>query len=292
MRSLLLVTVMIAAAHRSAPPGALEELQRWRAEQERSLTSPESPLARLPARGLSPGHNRLGSGPQDDLRFDSPGVPASAADFVWAGGMVRLEPWMPMLLVDGQPAVSGPLRWGAHVSLGPLLLVLQGGPRAPSLAVFDASLPDVVHYQGLKYLPTDWAYRVPATFTPADAGRTLTVETSTGGEKTLPLKGTLHFELHGKQLSLDGFGLGEHPNDYFVIFKDRTNGKETYGSGRFVWVPGAVDGKTTIDFNLAWNPLCAYSHAFNCPLAPPENRLPVAIPVGEATFPHQESAAP
>jgi uncharacterized protein (DUF1684 family) len=82
--------------------------------------------------------------------------------------------------------------------------------------------------------------------------------------------------------------LGEHPNDYFVVFKDSTNGKESYGSGRFVWVPGAVDGKTVIDFNLAWNPLCAYSHVFNCPLAPPENRLPIRIPVGEATYPHEE----
>ncbi len=281
----------ISAAHKPAPPGALEELQRWRAEQESRLRSPQSPLARLPARGLNPGHNRLGSGPQDDLRFDGSGVPASVADLVWAGGMVRLEPWLPMILVDGQPAVSGPLHWGAQISLGPLLLVLQGGPRSPSLGVFDASLPDVVHYRGLPYLPTDWAYRVPATFTPAAAGRTLTVETSTGSEKTLPLQGTLHFRLHGQELSLDGFALGERPNDYFVIFKDRTNGKESYASGRFVWVPGAVDGKTVIDFNLAWNPLCAYSHAFNCPLAPPENRLPVAIPVGEAAFPHVETSA-
>ncbi|MHB8419316.1 MAG: DUF1684 domain-containing protein [Myxococcales bacterium] len=280
------MTVLSAA--RAAPPGALEELTRWRAEQDARLRSAQSPLARLPARGLVPGHNRLGSGPQDDLRFDSPGVPASAADLVWAGGVVRLEPWLPLILVDGQPAVSGPLRWGAELSLGPLLLVLQGGPRAPVLAVFDSSLPDVVHFQGLRYLPIDWSYRVPATFTPAKSGRTLSVDTSTGGQKTLPLKGTLRFELHGRQLSLDGFGLGERPNDYFVVFRDRTNGKESYGSGRFVWVPGAVGGKTVIDFNLAWNPLCAYSHAFNCPLAPPENRLPVAIPVGEAALPHAE----
>ncbi len=247
-----------------------------------------SPLARLPARSLSPGHNRLGSGAQDDLRFSSPGVPEAAADFVWQGGMVRLEPLLPISMVDDQPAVSGPLQFGSKVTIGPLTLTLTGSPRTPMLGVCDASTPGMVHYQGLHYLPTDWAYRVPATFTAAEAGRTLTVDTSTGGQKTMPLKGTLHFELHGQKLSLDGFGLGEHPNDYFVVFKDRTNGKESYGSGRFVWVPGAVDGKTVIDFNLAWNPLCAYSHAFNCPLAPPENRLTVAIPVGEATYPPEE----
>ena len=252
------------------------------------MREPCSPLARAQARPLSPGHNRLGSGPQDDLHYTSPGVPEAAADFVWQGGMVRLEPLLPVSLVDDQPAVSGPLHVGSKVTIGPLTITLAGGPRAPLLAVCDASLPAMVHYQGLKYLPTDWAYRVPATFTPAEAGKTLTVDTSTGDHKTMPLKGTLHFELHGQKLSLDGFGLGEHPDDYFVVFKDRTNGKESYGSGRFVWVPGAMDGKTTVDFNLAWNPLCAYSPVFNCPLAPPENRLNVRVPVGEATYPHEQ----
>ncbi len=286
MSSLALVTLMSIS---SAPsPEAVATLASWRAEQDQRMREPCSPLAREQPRALSPGHNRVGSGPQDDLRFQSPGVPEAAADFVWQGGLVRLEPLLPISMVDDRPAVSGPLHGGARVTLGPLTLTLVGSPSAPMLAVCDAGNPAMVRYQGLHYLPTNWTYRVPATFTAAEAGRTLTVDTSTGSQKTMPLKGTLHFELHGQRLSLDGFGLGEHPDDYFVVFKDKTNGKESYGSGRFVWVAGAVDGKTVIDFNLAWNPLCAYSHAFNCPLAPPENRLAVPIPVGEATYPHDE----
>jgi uncharacterized protein (DUF1684 family) len=142
----------------------------------------------------------------------------------------------------------------------------------------------VAAYQGLHYLPTSWDYRVPARFEPADAGRTLQLETTTGGVRILPLRGVLHFEIKGHKLSLDAFALSERPNDYFVIFKDATNGHQSYGAGRFLWVPGAVDGKTVLDFNQAWNPLCAYSNAFNCPIAPPENRLAIAIPVGEATY--------
>ena len=69
-----------------------------------------------------------------------------------------------------------------------------------------------------------------------------------------------------------------------MIFRDATSGKETYGAGRFLWVKAPVDGKTTVDFNQAWNPLCAYSDAYNCPLAPPENRLTIPIPVGEAPY--------
>jgi uncharacterized protein (DUF1684 family) len=141
-------------------------------------------------------------------------------------------------------------------------------------------------YRGLHYLPTDWSYRVAARFEPVDAARTLRLETTAGSTRDLPLRGVLRFELKGKQLSLDAFALGERPSDYFVIFKDLTNGQKTYGAGRFLWVPGAVDGKTTLDFNQAWNPLCAYSNSFNCPIAPPENRLPIAIPVGEGNYSH------
>jgi len=142
----------------------------------------------------------------------------------------------------------------------------------------------VAAYQGLHYLPTNWEYRVPARFEPAEAGRTLRLETTTGGLRDLPFRGVLHFEIQGRKLTLDAFALNERPNDYFVIFKDQTNGHQTYGAGRFLWVGGAVDGRTIVDFNQAWSPLCAYSDAFNCPIAPPENRLPIAIPVGEATY--------
>jgi len=100
--------------------------------------------------------------------------------------------------------------------------------------------------------------------------------------------------LHGLQLNLpqraftlEGFQLGDRPNDLFVVFKDATSGDTTYGAGRFLWVKGTTDGKTVVDFNQAWNPLCAYSDGYNCPLAPPENRLSIPIPVGEAPYGHR-----
>jgi uncharacterized protein (DUF1684 family) len=97
----------------------------------------------------------------------------------------------------------------------------------------------------------------------------------------------LHFQLSGKPYTLEGFLLSDRPDDLFVIFRDRTNGTKTYGAGRFLWVKGPVDGRTVMDFNQAWNPLCAYSDGFNCPLAPPENKLPIEVPVGEGPYHHQ-----
>ena len=287
----LLTLLLVPTPSQPLPPDARAELTRWRAEQDARMRAPDSPLARDTTRDLTPGHNRLGSGQGDALRFDRPGLPPAALDLVWQGETVMLEPLLPLVLRNGEPAVPGPVQPGDRIAVGPLTLSIYWNqpalaPRVPALAVSDASRSEFLAYRGLHYLPEDGRYRVPAMFEPAAAGRTLTLETSTGGERILPLRGVLHFTLDGRPLSLDAFALGERPNDLFVIFKDRTSGHATYGPGRFVWVPGAVHGKAVIDFNLAWNPLCAYSPAFNCPLAPAENRLPVAIPVGEATYPH------
>ncbi len=75
----------------------------------------------------------------------------------------------------------------------------------------------------------------------------------------------------------------------FLPFVDATAPAETYGGGRYVVdaIKGADlgdwDGRLIIDFNFAYNPSCAYSAAWTCPLAPPENRLPAAIRAGERT---------
>lgn len=72
----------------------------------------------------------------------------------------------------------------------------------------------------------------------------------------------------------------------FVPFTDATNGHETYGGGRYLDVPLPPADSTgiTLDFNRAYNPYCAYNNAYSCPVPPAENRLNVAIPVGEKSF--------
>lgn len=76
----------------------------------------------------------------------------------------------------------------------------------------------------------------------------------------------------------------------FLPFADATSGQETYGAGRYLLdtIKGAdlgstADGMTVLDFNFAYNPSCAYSPRYLCPLAPPANRLPKAVKAGERT---------
>ncbi|MDO7846415.1 DUF1684 domain-containing protein [Hymenobacter sp. M29] len=72
----------------------------------------------------------------------------------------------------------------------------------------------------------------------------------------------------------------------FVPFTDNTNGRETYGGGRYLDVPLPAPDSTglTLDFNRAYNPYCAYNNDYSCPVPPAENRLRVAIPAGEKSF--------
>ena len=164
--------------------------------------------------------------------------------------------------------------------MGPLEIRIVGPGQ---VVVLDNGRPERIAYQGLHYLPVDGRYRVPATVEAVPAGKTITLDTTQHQQRQLALKGIVHFELRGQSLSLEGFQL-DRPDALFVVFKDATSGKETYGAGRFLWVKSTADGKTFIDFNQAWNPLCAYSDGYNCPLAPSENRLPIRIPVGEAPY--------
>jgi hypothetical protein len=67
-----------------------------------------------------------------------------------------------------------------------------------------------------------------------------------------------------------------------LIFGDATNGRATYGGGRFLGVPAPdEDGTLWLDFNRAYNPPCAFSPFTTCPLPPDGNRLDVSIPAGE-----------
>lgn len=99
--------------------------------------------------------------------------------------------------------------------------------------------------------------------------------------------GNAVFELYGQPQSLGLYWLDAYGGGLFLPLTDETSGDTTYGAGRYLLdtVKGAdlgtVDGRLVLDFNFAFNPSCAYDVRWSCPLAPPANRLPVAVEAGE-----------
>jgi uncharacterized protein (DUF1684 family) len=139
---------------------------------------------------------------------------------------------------------------------------------------------------GDAFFPYDPAYRVVAEVTDG-APVSSPIPASTGGTFAFSRSGHAHFDLLGCKHELElhwneGYGGG-----ILVAVVDTTSGRETYGGGRYVLdtVKGAdlgnEGGRLVLDFNFAYNPSCAFDRRWACPLAPPSNRLPLRLQVGE-----------
>lgn len=138
------------------------------------------------------------------------------------------------------------------------------------------------------YFPIDPAYRLNARLTPVENKQVVVLGTSDGKEKRYVEYAWAEFALHGKEnklLILESIDMGPYRGTLFLAFADETSGDETYGAGRYLdlkKVPGATS--ITLDFNEAYNPYCAYSNLFSCPLPPRDNLLSIPIRAGEKTF--------
>ncbi|MBI3160011.1 MAG: DUF1684 domain-containing protein [Chloroflexi bacterium] len=105
--------------------------------------------------------------------------------------------------------------------------------------------------------------------------------TSTGDLQTYTRFGKIHFQVAGQSAELTVY---QSRHGFFLPFVDAQAGVETYGAGRYLDPDTLSDGRLEIDFNLAYNPYCAYNDLYSCPIPPRENRLNVAIPAGEKVF--------
>lgn len=151
-------------------------------------------------------------------------------------------------------------------------------------------LDTTLTYTGLKYYSPDVRYKITATLTPIETRKAVVLATSDGKEERYLEFAYAEFDLdgyHNKLLILELMAMGPMKGKLFLAFGDETSGAETYGAGRYLDITKTPGSNTIIlDFNQAYNPYCAYSNSFSCPLPPPENLLRVAIRAGEKTY-HQ-----
>ena len=135
----------------------------------------------------------------------------------------------------------------------------------------------------LRHYEVDPSYNVPAVLRLAESRPVFEMPTSTGTLRKMQRVGVLEFRLGGQPMSLAAFVENgtQRIESLFVPFADLTTGTETYAAGRYLDLHPTATGIYTIDFNLAYNPYCAYNDTYDCPFPPPSNRLKVAIRVGE-----------
>lgn len=145
---------------------------------------------------------------------------------------------------------------------------------------------EIDHFQGLDYFSTSTNYRLNARLE-KNKGKKFKMPTSTERLPIYKRYGYVYFELNGETHRLTVYQnmelikKEEFKNYLFIPFRDATSGIETYGGGRYLDLQIPANTSIIIDFNLAYNPYCAYSYRYSCPVPPEENTLKIRIEAGE-----------
>lgn len=133
----------------------------------------------------------------------------------------------------------------------------------------------------LQFFDVKENYRISAQFTRINTNETFIMETNTDRKPVYRVFGKFVFEVENQALSLKVYQDTAHSDVLFCPFKDLTNGKQSYGAGRYLNFTLKDTLQPIIDFNYAYNPYCAYNPDFSCPIPPSDNHLQVQIPAGE-----------
>ncbi|MEU6824687.1 DUF1684 domain-containing protein [Streptomyces atriruber] len=252
---------------------AVQDWKHWHEQRTETVSAPYGPLALT-------GTHWLADYPEGHL----PGIPGHWVDTPDAVLLTAAPD--EGLTVDGQPltgkvhlgADSGPVT-DARVALGGRRLVVFRREGLWAVRDFDPDAAARRVFRGIDATAYDDRWAVPGRFTPYDEDRTVTVGNADGKERGLGLGGELSFRLggveHTLQVSVEADG------SLWAVFADASSGLSSY---RFRFLRPAApeaDGRTTVDFNRALLPPCAFADHFICPFPPPGNTLLSEIAAGE-----------
>jgi uncharacterized protein len=136
-------------------------------------------------------------------------------------------------------------------------------------------------FKGLSYFPENDALRLEVQVERLFDQQPMQMQTSTGDVQMYVRHSRFKFPVDGQEAELTIY---ENEHGYFLPFADSLAGTETYPAGRYLEPEELPGDRFLVDFNLAYNPYCAYNDMYSCPLTPAENRLKVPIRAGEKLF--------
>ncbi len=283
---LLVVAARAATPPRPAPPEAAREILAERARTEAWLKSaPDSYLAAVARKDFG-GKKTLtvGRAPDNDIRLEDEGIESHHLRVSVQGDRFLVESagGQARFLIQGRSERRALLEPG-KISVSRFILRLSH-QNFPAIIVFDPKSPRFKRYKGLRYFPVDLSYRYVLPLLPPPSREEAVILSIRGHQRRAIKAGRFEFEVAGRPCRLEAYrllepGVGE--NDLSLLFRDATTGRETYKLGRYLDPKRLPDGKFLLDFNEAYNPACAFSPHYNCPIPPTENTLSVAIRAGE-----------
>jgi uncharacterized protein (DUF1684 family) len=292
MRHLILASLLALPLFAAAdsPDRYRDDIAAQRQAREEGLRRPLGWLSLVGLHWIEPGTRRVGAASDNDIVLAV--GPAHLGEVRLKDGVVTLAlAHAKGVEVDGaQAAISEvPLRPDSQGQ--PTQVTFDAGAAGFNLIerdgrfalrVRDANARTRTAFAGLDYFNVDPAWRIDARFEPHPAGATIEIANVIGQLTPEPNPGAVVFERDGRTYRIEA--LANPDGSLFLIFADRTSGRETYGAGRFLDTAVPEEGRVQVDFNLAYSPPCAFNAFSTCPLPPPENRLDLAVRAGEKKY--------
>ena len=293
-----LVGILGASAAPAAGPAAPQissaaeqaAVSAWRTRRAASLTSDTGWLTLAGLFWLKPGDNSFGRGASNALVLDNAALANTAGSFVLTGDTVRFVAHAGAGVThDGQPVAAMDLVSDAHgeptvLANGALRFFIIERSGNIGVRVRDLNNPHRLNFQGLTYFSVSTAWVFNARFEPYQPVHHIKITNILGMEEDDDSPGAVVFMKDGHEWRLDTVLEDPGDKDLFIMFADLTSGHETYGAGRFLYIPLPVNGTAVLDFNKAFNPPCALNDFATCPLPPFQNRLKLKVNAGEKSY--------
>ena len=276
-----------AVASGAAGAGAndyTEEIEAWRVDREARLKADDGWLTVSALFFLPEGESRFGSSPRNDLVLPDP-FPAEAGVIERRGRTVSVRALGDPLTVDGKPVSAAqlyPAEGRVTLKEGPVTFWVHESGERLAIRVRDTEAAIRRNFTHLEWYPVDEGYRVRGKFTPHAEPLTVKTMNILGDIETYQSTGHVTLTVAGREVRMLPVNSGDQ---LWFILRDATSGDETYAAARFLYADAPdADGWTTVDFNKAYNPPCAFNPHTTCPLPPPDNRLEVRVEAGEKNY--------
>ena len=265
-----------------------QEIQKWRQQRVERLNNPSGWLSLVGLDWLKDGRNTLGSAKDNDIVI--PTAPAHLGTITLSGGKANIAlDAKSAATIDGQQKLAGELLDDTHekpttIAFGTTSFFLIKREDKFGLRVKDTEAPTRKHFVGIDYFDIDPSWRVEAKWEAYNPPHEVEEPNVIGQVDKVIVPGAAVFERDGKTIRVEPVIETPGDTELFLVFADKTSGKESYGAARFVYTEPPKDGKVIIDFNKAYNPPCAFTPYATCPLPTAQNRLKVRVTAGEKKY--------
>lgn len=280
--------VGLSQAKVEEPAAYTKEVETWRAARVERLKNPNGWLTLVGLEWLKPGKNTIGSAKDNAIVIAK--APAHLGTVTLDNGKATIAlDANSGATIDGTKKAQAELLDDSHekptaIAFGTTSFFLIHRVSKFGLRVKDSEAPTRKNFAGIDNFEIDPSWRVEAKWEAYNPPHEVDQTDILGLTEKVTVPGAATFQHDGKTYRVEPILESPTDKELFLVFADKTSGKETYGAARFLYADMPKDGKVILDFNKAYNPPCAFTPFATCPLPTKQNRLDTRVTAGEKKY--------